>query len=92
MGTPCSKRRRFETAMLLPQTLAVLLACVVLVQGNSAPGFRQRPEAARFRAEDEPQVPKPTCLVPQALQSASALTGQENGTAGISTGQARSQT
>ncbi|KAK3346845.1 hypothetical protein B0T25DRAFT_592872 [Lasiosphaeria hispida] len=39
-----------------------------------------------------PEAPQATCLSPEALQCASALTGQENGTAGMGSGQAKSET
>lgn len=63
--------------------LCLILACLAIAEARMASSVRKAHIIAR-QAEA-------TCLDPSALQTASAFTGQEDGTTGIQPGQVESE-
>lgn len=90
--------------MILSMRVFAILALFCLVEASAHPGReapkyrigRARRVVLRERADPQLEATEPrhdsACLAAAAVQTASTFTGQEEGTAGIKPGQARSKT
>lgn len=75
--------------MLSPFVVVALLASAGLIEGAAMDFSRTKAELGTNLVLRQAE---PTCLKRDTIQSASALTGQEEGTDGIKPGQAPSET
>lgn len=75
--------------MLSPSVVVALLASAGLIEGAAMDFSRTKVELGTNLVLRQTE---PTCLNRDTIQSASALTGQEEGTDGIKPGQAPSET